>query len=1086
MATLNESSLQLRLDKRKGTISEVDRPQFEKEQTECIVKAIKGEETPAKEKHVRRTIIGTWQERGNSMFWTIIGRQPLPSQAVMCWKAMMVLHKILREGHPNVLKDSYVYRKTFRDLTAVYKFQGGIYSPLVLEYLKLLESKVNLHHKYPGLPGGLTFSLENPVKIPGRDINDVFTFGVEMLDYHDLLLSLQENIIQGLDKSRNNSNIGSSQCKIAPLVPLLKECAGMYDVLVQVLTKLHKNLPPDTLDGLRQRFYDQHRKLKTFCSTAGSMTYITSLTAIPNIPERPPDFLIHKFQPKQKREEPKEEPLPVAPVAQQVDERDVLIEQLMKEISELREHLDVTISQGKQMEDHLRMEILRKKEELRNLDEAMKKMQQENTFLREQLEIKKENDDTEERVKDADEKFNKLKGLYAKLRQEHIDLLRKHAETKQKEESAEKQVTELKATIVRMEADLAQKSKDLSKLQESDDSKVQALRDEIALLTEKLKSSEAERNALNEEIGTIKGNCNDQVRSLQEQLDQISSGKISEETARKNAEDTLNNLQGESQEIRKKLELSLDEMAKLLEEEKTKGAHAADEIARLLEQIAEAMKALEVSKCNLDDEMEKKLNLESDLQKLKEEFDSRLLSLSSELDKMKGEKDGDIALRLELESKLEELKAKFAKDFDDAEKRGVKDALDAKLGMLKLTATQCEKLITNALDLFNVTEHETGTTCSAEFLKTQLNNMIVNVQNTTQLYSEFHSTQEEVFPLISNLISSFHQLSGVLMNGKAAGHMATPQDCLHLHSLCKSIGSEALAYINDVREFTEADDIKSHGSVLEVELNKLIQFVEELLPKQSDSSDNVQNIVEEEMLTTEKIVEDAALRIEELLRNSRQTQSGVQLEVNEKILDACTELMTAIRELILKSKDLQDEIVIEGRGSASVKEYYKRHHKWAEGLLSAAKSVGWGASLLVNAADDVIEGKGKFEELIVASNEISASTVQLVAASRVKASPNSKRLPPLMKASKNVGHATAGVVAAVRSGSSLSEDNKTMPDYSKMTLTQAKRWEMDSQVKILELEDLLSKERGKLGDIRKAHYRIAVEQYGEDNVKMDV
>ena len=36
----------------------------------------------------------------------------------------------------------------------------------------------------------------------------------------------------------------------------------------------------------------------------------------------------------------------------------------MKEISELREHLDATISQGRQMEDHLRMEILRQKEEV--------------------------------------------------------------------------------------------------------------------------------------------------------------------------------------------------------------------------------------------------------------------------------------------------------------------------------------------------------------------------------------------------------------------------------------------------------------------------------------------------------------------------------------------------------------------------------------------------------------------------------------------------------------------------------------------------------------------------------------------------
>lgn len=36
------------------------------------------------------------------MFWSVLGKQPLPSQAVACWKSLMVMHKILQEGHPNV------------------------------------------------------------------------------------------------------------------------------------------------------------------------------------------------------------------------------------------------------------------------------------------------------------------------------------------------------------------------------------------------------------------------------------------------------------------------------------------------------------------------------------------------------------------------------------------------------------------------------------------------------------------------------------------------------------------------------------------------------------------------------------------------------------------------------------------------------------------------------------------------------------------------------------------------------------------------------------------------------------------------
>ena len=51
--------------------------------------------------------------------------------------------------------------------------------------------------------------------------------------------------------------------------------------------------------------------------------------------------------------------------------------------------------------------------------------------------------------------------------------------------------------------------------------------------------------------------------------------------------------------------------------------------------------------------------------------------------------------------------------------------------------------------------------------------------------------------------------------------------------------------------------------------------------------------------------------------------------------------------------------------------------------MSAAKAVGMGAGVLVDAADAVVAGDGKFEELVVCSQEVAASTVQLVVASKV-------------------------------------------------------------------------------------------------------
>ena len=61
--------------------------------------------------------------------------------------------------------------------------------------------------------------------------------------------------------------------------------------------------------------------------------------------------------------------------------------------------------------------------------------------------------------------------------------------------------------------------------------------------------------------------------------------------------------------------------------------------------------------------------------------------------------------------------------------------------------------------------------------------------------------------------------------------------------------------------------------------------------------------------------------------------------MNESILGTCGELMAAVRLLVQKSSDLQNEIVAAGKGGSSPKDFYKRNHRWTEGLISGAKSV---------------------------------------------------------------------------------------------------------------------------------------------------
>lgn len=80
------------------------------------------------------------------------------------------------------------------------------------------------------------------------------------------------------------------------------------------------------------------------------------------------------------------------------------------------------------------------------------------------------------------------------------------------------------------------------------------------------------------------------------------------------------------------------------------------------------------------------------------------------------------------------------------------------------------------------------------------------------------------------------------------------------------------------------------------------------------------------------------------------------------------------------------------------------------------------SAIFRTAADKVVVSNGKLEQLIVAAQEIGASTAQLVVASRVKADRKSENLKQLTQASKGVTTATGTVVATVKDCSQLIEE----------------------------------------------------------------
>jgi hypothetical protein len=280
-------------------------------------------------------------------------------------------------------------------------------------------------------------------------------------------------------------------------------------------------------------------------------------------------------------------------------------------------------------------------------------------------------------------------------------------------------------------------------------------------------------------------------------------------------------------------------------------------------------------------------------------------------------------------------------------------------------------------------------------------------------------------------------------------------------------------------DFTQRPQaVQQYNSELVSTLRPLTNLTESLIPKEvSDINTGEQDLadmVESEMSNAAKAIQDAAEMLMRLLGEDRSRDpklTQTDLQVHQSILSSAKAITDAIARLIVCATHSQQEIVANGRGTGTKTAFYKKNSRWMEGLISAAKAVAIATKTLVEAADGVVHGTHKMEQLIVAAHEVAGATAQLVAASRVKAIRGSKTQDKLESAAKAVTEATKLLVKAVesiRAKSSTAAEKDV--DYSKLAPHDFKKKEMEQQVLILTLGKQLEDARKHLAEMRRQAY----------------
>lgn len=84
--------------------------------------------------------------------------------------------------------------------------------------------------------------------------------------------------------------------------------------------------------------------------------------------------------------------------------------------------------------------------------------------------------------------------------------------------------------------------------------------------------------------------------------------------------------------------------------------------------------------------------------------------------------------------------------------------------------------------------------------------------------------------------------------------------------------------------------------------------------EEAKETSNIGGQLDEKFASTAQAIEVSSQRIQEMRRRSHDSDSGVKLEVNEKVLAACADIMKAMKNFLTHYKDLllrivQDEMV---------------------------------------------------------------------------------------------------------------------------------------------------------------------------------
>ncbi|KAL9932539.1 hypothetical protein V8E36_008656 [Tilletia maclaganii] len=1022
----------------------VDKEKAESELSLNIKKATSADETAPKQKHVRKAIVYTWDYHSSQSIWSSLRVQPILGDEVQTFKALIVVHKVLQEGHMSVLSEAQAQVGWFESAARTVgsdSLRG--YAPLIRAYVSLILKKLRFHRHHKEFNG--LFEYEEYISLKNIDNPDEgYETITQLMDLQDVIEQFQKLIFAHFSAGSSNN-----ECRISALVPLVKESYNIYKFLTSMLRAMHRRTDAkDALEPLRDRYDNQHYMLRKFYYECANLRFLTSLINVPKLNHEPPNLFESPDAPELPSRAPTTKPPPTGPSQSEIDEQARILKQYEDEQAALkaaqeaeqRRQAELAARQKAELEEQQRLQA----EQQRLAQEQLMRDQMAHMVSGRQAELEREIlamrgqyerdqlmlEQYDRRVKALENelaniganvnaqmmnkdqmlkelqdqvtlwrnKYEALAKLYSQLRTEHLDMLGKYKQLQIKAGSAQEAIDKME----RMERDVKAKNLELA--------------DMIR-----------ERDRARFDLDRIKA-------SQKEEMDRLKRDLM---FANERAEDATRN----------------------------QSSHMQSMLSTLNRQIAELEETLRLKALETDELAIKLHEKDGELAIMQEGMDMTIKQMS---DLQMNQGSNDDAMNAQIDTLI----------LDNSKK--LNDIIDSIL-------QACADKIDEALYSFASPNASGNNTATPEYVLSIIEKGMASSNEFATVFSLYLSGEKggEHVEVIKKANSLAQTIDDVLTSAKGITRLAQNDDAVErITGTGRKSGNILLRYFLNLQSYRLAnvapaqrrDVVARHSMEARQAFTDLNDVVAGMVKAGNsmlaNANGDIGDIVEREMMNAASAIEEATRKLQALLSRPRDSSrySALDLQVHDAILEASLAITRAIGGLIKAATDSQQEIVAKGKGSSTNQQFYKRNNRWTEGLISAARAVAFATTMLIEAADGVIMGSHSLEQLIVASNEVSAATVQLVAASRVKAEFMSATQDRLERAAKAVTDACKALVRQVKTITEKQMQSQEDTDYSTMAIHEFKVKEMEQQVEVLKLEKELTQARRVLGAMRRAGY----------------